>query len=269
MKKNVQKACKEYEEVLLKAAEYGGNKEKNKKIFSASMLGNDMLQNFLKFKHGSGESTQFEANTLGSIYQLGVDSAVDKTTEHKLKYTSAMRIKVKLKNDWIISGEMDQIDWENQVIFDNKVTTSTTIGKINSESRNHSYALQMAVYRWLLHENAIANEEEDIEFDTVLAVVDKGFSYFKKNKYNQLTFIETETYSFEDIEELLLKATNELDQYIELDQMPSKCKNVFPYKERGSTITKPMRCIHYCDVAKHCPYYNQNGQATINELLDL
>jgi hypothetical protein len=266
---SVEKAIKEYEEMLLKASEYSGNREPGKKIFSASMLGGEHLQNYLKYKYGSEKSKQFEANTFGSIYQLGVDAAVDKITKHKVKYTSAKRIKIELPNGWIVSGEMDQIDWENKVIFDNKVTTDTTITKIKSEGVNHSYALQMGVYKWLLHKEALLNNEEAIEFASVLPVVDKKFSYFKDNKYNQLTFIEVDTYSIEDIEKLLIKKTDELDKYIELDQAPEKCKQLFPYKPRKSNIVRPMRCIYYCDVAKHCPYYKTENPQTINTLLGL
>jgi len=39
------------EQALLNGTKYKGNKEKEKKIFSASMLGNTVLQNYLKYKY--------------------------------------------------------------------------------------------------------------------------------------------------------------------------------------------------------------------------
>jgi len=261
------KACREYEQMILNATKYTGNQEPDVKIFSASMLGNEPLQNYLKFKYGGKENIQFEATTFGSVYQLGIDTAVEKNTD-KIKYTSAKRIKIELPNGWIVSGEMDQIDWENEVIFDNKVTTSTTIDKIKSEGKNHQYALQMGVYKWLLKKDAIQKEEEPINFSTVLPIVDKNFSYFKKNKYNQLTFVEVETFTTDEIEQLLIEKTNELDEYINANEEPPKCKEVWPYGRKGEA-RKPMRCIYYCDFAEHCKYYNSNSPSAINALLDL
>ena len=268
MKKNIKKACDEYEKMILDATEYTGNTQPEKKIFSASSLGNYPLQNFLKFKYGSKKSTQFEANTFGSVYQLGIDSATNSRPEYKLKYTNAMRIKVKLPNGWTVSGEMDQIDWDNEVIFDNKVTTGTAIGKVKTEGKDHQYALQMGVYKWLLKEDAIQKEEKVIPFDAVLPMVDKNFSYFKTNKYNQLNFIEVETHSHEEIERLLKKATDELQTFIDLNTEPPKCENTWNFGKKGQRA-KPMRCIHYCDVAEHCKHFNPTDTNVVRELLDL
>ena len=257
MEQQTRKACDQYEQMLLNAAKYTGNKEPGVKRFSASMLGNDLLQNYLKFKFGSSDGNKFEANTLGSIYQLGVDAAADKES---FKYTSALRLQETLSNGWIVSGEMDQIDKENKVIFDNKVTTATAIGKVPTEGKEHGYALQMGTYKWLV------NKSDGELYSTILPMIDKSFSYFKTNKNDQLTFVEVETYNSEEIEQKLLTATNELDHYIDLDIMPEKCKNTWPYKRKGQPA-KPMKCIHYCDQSANCPYYYDGN--TVNNLLDL
>jgi len=260
MKDNIQKACKEYEQKLLDAARYSGNKEPGKLIFSASSLGNTQLQNYLKFKYGSKDDKEFGANTFGSIYQLGVDKAF----EHDPQYHNALRLKWKLSNGWIISGEMDQVDDVNKVIFDNKVTTTTTIGKVYKERLVHHYALQMAVYKWLLYKNF------EKKYDTVLPMVDKSYSHFRENKYDQLTFVEVDTYSFEEIEQKLIDTTNELQNNIDLEIEPAQCsqKDLWFYKPKGATKAKPMRCLKYCDQSNNCPYFDSDHY-DMNELMNL
>lgn len=259
---NIKEAFADYENMLLEAARYSGNKEPGKKAFSASMLGNDVLQNFLKFKHGSSDSTQFEANTFGSIYQLGVDLASDTfNKEHGERYKSAFRHRVLLDNGWEVSGEMDQIDTKLKVIFDNKVTTATTLAKIKSEGKMHQYALQLGVYKWLMW------KLEGIEYQVAIPLIDKGFSYFKPMKNNQLEFVEVETYSPDEIEKMLIEKTIELQQFIDLDQEPDQCANLFLYGRKGE-IKKRMRCLFYCDFASVCKY-NQNTHVNAMSLLDL
>lgn len=269
--KDIKNAMQEYENMLLDSTKYTGNLEPEKKIFSASMLGDDILQNFYKFKYGGKNSIQFEANTFGSIYQLGVDSAVDRysTKNNNSKYISALRLQFNLPDtEWIISGEMDQIDTENRVIFDNKVTTTTTISKIKSEGKNHQYALQMAVYKWLLYQhNKNHGIEAPQEYEAVLAVVDKKFSYFTTKKMNQLTFMRVNTYSIEETEQLLQERIKNLNEFIDLNQEPGQCQNLFWYQTKGQA-KKPMRCIHYCDYATKCKYFNDEKHK-LNMLLDL
>jgi hypothetical protein len=254
MRHSIKNAYEDFEKVLLKAASYSGNKEPGRKMYSASMLGNDVLQNYYKYKYGSFEDTVFGANTLGSIYQLGVDEAF----KDEDNYVSALRLKHKLDNGWEISGEMDQLDKKNKIIFDNKVTTSASIKTIKKEGKYHQYALQLGVYKYLLNRNGY-----DGDFAGVLALVDKKFSYFNKtNSNDQLTFLEVETFNTNEIEAMLIEKTNELDKYIELGIEPDKCRNLFYYNK------KPMKCLHYCDYKSICKY-NNNTQMKQNELLGL
>ena len=219
--------------------------------------------------HGVKNQIQFEANTVGSVYQLGVDKIFEDLKDPNFK--SAFRYKFKLPNGWTISGEMDQVDFENRIIYDNKVTNTTSIDKIRSEKRNHSYALQLGVYRLLMKKYGESIGEDYSDFTGVLATVDKKYSYFGKAKYNQLTFIEPEMYDTDEIELMLIEKTDQLQDYIDHGVEPGKCANVFPYKPRGASYAKPMRCLHYCDVAAHCSYFTKktNPNTKINSLMEL
>ena len=244
------------EATLCEAAGYSGNMDPGKREISASQLGNDMLQLYLKYKHGSTNGTKFEANTLGTTFHAGAELAFkdipNVDTEHSMRH--------KLPNGWTATGSVDLILHDYELIVDHKTTTSTAITKNQSESPNGAYQLQLGVYRYLLWKT------QDKLYNTSLSMIDKTYSYFKANKNDQLTFISVETHSPEDIEQLLLDKTNELQQYIDLDIAPDRCTNLFPYKRKGEAV-RNMRCLYYCDQSEHCPYhYNGN---TLNELMDL
>ena len=248
--------CQFIEDILVEAARYSGNQKSHKKQLSASQLGNDDLQIYLKYMHGGKDSTQFEANTFGSVYHLGAEKAFDGVpnteTEVSLQYA--------LPNGWLITGSVDLMVHQYQILADHKTTTSTSIASTIKDGKNSGYGLQMAVYKWLLWKN------RDITgYSAVLPMVDKSFSYFKKNKYNQLTFVEIDTFSLEDTEALLIEKTNKLQDYIDMEIEPAECANLFWYGAKGQT-KKPMRCHFYCDQADNCSAFkkrNPNDKAQL------
>ena len=255
---NSQQPWKDYLiNTILDATKYTGNTEPDVKIFSASMLGNDPLMNFLKLKYGSQSSKTFGANTLGSITHLGFEQAFQNQsqceTELSLSHT--------LDNNWIVSGTIDLVLNHYQMIVDWKVTTTTAIKKVRSEGRDSAYALQLGVYKWLIHKS------KSLKYDTALAMVDKNFSYFKDTGFNQLELLKIPTYPIDEIEQMLYDKTNELDEYIKTDSTPPQCTNLFFFKPKGATRAQKYRCIHYCDNNINCPYYSDHS--AMNSLLDL
>jgi hypothetical protein len=267
---NTKEACRDYELMLLNAARYSGNKKKEQKIFSASMVGNDLLQNYYKYMYGSSDQQKFGANTFGSIYQLGVDKAIEDSELFSERYTSAFRHQVTLSNGWIISGEMDQIDNKLKVIFDNKVTTGSKIKTLKKEGKHSQYALQMATYQYLLYDyqKNILNIEEPDVYSAVLAIIDKKHTLFtKKVEFEQLTFMEMDTFEIDEMKTILLDKTNELQQYIDLGQEPAQCDNLFFFGQTGSR--KPYRCLHFCDFSSNCKYFDKSGKMKMNTLMGL
>jgi hypothetical protein len=268
MKKNVKEACELYEKMLIEAGAYSGNTEKDLKIFSASMLGNDLLQNYFKIKFGITKSNIFSASEFGSIYQLGVDSAVENASEEYKIFKNKTRLEYKLENGWIISGEIDQLCDEKCVIFDNKVTYTTSIKKTKKEGKDGQYALQMAVYKLLLKKSY---KTKCKEYVSVLPMIDKYYSNFKEMETNQLNFVEIDTYSIEEIEDKLIERTNKLQEYLDLGTEPNECANLFLYKpKKTGRKALRMRCLHYCGYKDVCKYYqkaNYNNNQFINSLM--
>ena len=241
-------AFEDYEKKLLKASEYSGanvKKEVDGYILSASMLANDDLQNYYKIKSQPREQLVFGANTFGSIYQLGVDKAF----EGDERYESAKRITLPLIDKWYVSGEMDQIDHERKIIFDNKVISGTEFKKIRSYDKNGKYNLQLGVYRWLMW------KETGEDYNTALVAIDKSFSLYKNDKHNFLNFIAMSTHEPEEMEKILIEKAKLLQEFLDLDIEPAQCKNLFWYKQKDGRSV-PMRCIHYCDYAAQCKYYS-------------
>jgi len=251
--------CQFIEDTLVAAAAYGGNQTSMKKQISASQLGNDDLQLYLKYMHGGKDGAEFEANTFGSIYHLGAEKAFagipDVETEMSMKYM--------LPNGWLVTGSVDLILHKYKVIADHKTTTATSIASTIKDGKNSSYGLQMAVYKLLL-----SKERNLHDYSAVLPMVDKSFSYFKKNKYNQLTFVDMETFSVEDTERLLVEKTNRLQEFIDLGQEPAECANLFWYGPKGGK-RKRMRCIHYCDQSNNCPYYKDSTSGVFDMINQL
>lgn len=236
-----------YEQALIAKTQYSGSTSADSKIFSASMLGNELLQNYFRIKYGTKKDTNFEANTFGSICQLGIDNALSDNKD----YISAHRMSYKLDNGWTISGEIDQYDVINNVIIDNKVSTETTLNKIKSEGKKHQYALQLGVYKWLMSKNNKNNEPK-----TCICLINKSQSYFKPNSKSVFNMIDVETYSPDEIEKMLIEQTNILDEYIDNNIEPSQCKELWWFKQKGISI--PMRCTHYCSYRSECKYYKDD-----------
>ena len=241
------KASEDYTNVLLNSTEYSGNKEPQAKIYSASSLGSDTLQSYLSWKYGRSEKLSFQANTIGTIYQLGCDVAfnsnIDLVDNETPRYTSAYRMTYELPNGWIISGETDQIDKKYKVIFDNKVISSYAYKEIMKNSPDHDYNLQQAVYQFLLEKNTGSR------YEAVLSIVNKGGAAIRNDIY---TTLHLDTHTADIIEAALIAETDTLQYYIDNDAIPPQC-NTLKY---GKTKDISNRCALYCSHNHHCPYYS-------------
>lgn len=251
-----EQAAQDYTNLLVSASAYSGESRAQQKVFSASMLGNDMLQNYLSWKYGKSDKNKYGANTTGSIYQLGCDSAVDKYSEAGSdqsmityadgsivsRYESALRIQRTLPNGWTISGEMDQIDHKLKVIIDNKVVSGTAFKEIMKNDIDHQYNLQLSTYQWLL-------EPTHGRYEAMLSIVNKAGAAIRNDQYATL---HLNTHSSEDIEAAFIAETDALSFYIDNDMAPERC-DIFKY---GKTKDIPNRCAFYCDHNHHCPHYS-------------
>lgn len=245
----------DYINTLVNMTEYTGNKDAGQRIFSVSSLGVEPLQNWLSFKYGKSDKTSFTASTIGSIYQLGCDTAIERLTDNGMqegvelpdgsivpRFESAVRIRRELPNGWIISGEMDHLDNLMKVIIDNKVIRGSAYKEIMKNLKDHDYNLQQAGYKWLL-------KPTHGDYEAILSIVNKGGAAIRNDI---LTNLHLNTYTTEEIEEAFINATDNLQFYIDNDITPEQC-DIFKY---GKTKDVPNRCALYCSHNHHCPHYS-------------
>jgi hypothetical protein len=249
------KAGEDYTNALLSSTHYSGNTDANTKIFSASSLGNDMLQTYYSWKYGKKDKEKFGANTVGTIYQLGCDAAIDKFnanadgSDDKVllltglpRYESALRVKRQLSNGWTVSGEMDHVDHKLKVIIDNKVISNFKYKDIMKNLPDNDYNIQLGVYKWLL-------EPTYGEYEAILAIVNKGGAAVRNDIY---TLLHLNVHPTDIIEEAFINETNQLQFYIDNDIVPPQCD----INKYGKTKDVPNRCALYCEHNVHCKYYS-------------
>ena len=237
------------EDTLISATKYSGNMDPFKKEISASMLGNDMLQIYLKYMNGGKESNKFGASEFGSVFHI----AAEHIFKDKDNIETEKSMSVMLPNGWKVTGTADLILHDYKRIVDWKVSTATTISKVQKEGIHNGYALQQAVYKYLLYKT------ENVKYNASLAIIDKGYSLFKKtNKTNQLNIIDIDTHTIEDIEALLIEKTNLLQEYIDAKETPPQCNDLWWFGF-GAQPKKKMRCLHFCDQSNNCPYLTDHN----------
>lgn len=244
---------------ILDAIQYSGNKEPGKKKFSASMTGNTTLMNYLFYKNGSTDSNKIDVSEMGSVGHIGTEIIFGKKENCSVEYPLK---EYTLSNGWIITGTADLLIHDLEQGVDWKWSTSTTISKAKKEGKYNGYSIQQAVYRFLYY------KETGKLYKMGLGIWDKGNSHFKDNKNEVLELIQLDLMSIEEIEDLLLRKTNELQEYIDLDQEPAECNSEekWLYRRKGKP-TRPMRCLYYCSQAANCKHLSD--RSTIANILDL
>ena len=105
----MKKWAKNYEELILKSTEYSGSREPNAKILSASSINKENYYLMNQYNFEKKKQDSFGANTIGSIFQLGIDAAIQKHDKEG-RYEFGRRMSLQLDNGWTISGELDVFD---------------------------------------------------------------------------------------------------------------------------------------------------------------
>jgi hypothetical protein len=231
------------EKKLLDKTQYGGNKEPMVKAISASELGNDLLQIFLRFKYGVPDSTEFGQDTIGSLMHIALQDILKDEYEVEKKY------QYQFNNGWFLTGSIDLIN--NEEIIDIKVTKQYTVEKILKEPM-HSYRLQLNAYRYLVKKNT----GEDLDTKLLLVLKDGGYDFRKMTIKPSLVLLDVEPIPDKVIEDKFLDITNKIEQYEELGEYPPQCSDLWWRKTKEGAI--PVRCLQYCAYRNVCPYFKQN-----------
>ncbi len=222
---------------ISEGTQYSGSKSPGELKISASSLNDDPLRLYLKYKHGSIDKDEFTASTIGTIFQLGADSIFG----NKDGYEIATRRSIELDNGFTVSGEIDLGHLPTKSIIDFKVLSGPGYNSALKNDMNSTYNLQQAVYLLLFPEYENAH----------LFLVNKAGSLTKGNIKNLL---KLQVHTKETIMEKLINKTNLLKEFIDADQMPNQCSDIWDF---GKTKGQANRCQSYCDYNKVCPHYQQ------------
>jgi hypothetical protein len=252
------------EDIILDSTEYT-NKSNNPYTFTASMMGNDVLQNYLTVLYGSEKDTTINEATLGSVFHLGMERAIEafRKDKHENKgYEDIARMfaeknmQTKL-NDWTISGTADLIiEYKNHEveIHDFKLTKMYAINKMKTteELYNHRYNLQLNILSWLHNRNNINGGQSYSLYIDAFAKDNKAIK--QENVFHQ---IRGKLRPFVFLVNEITKKTDILQKYIESNEIPPVCEELWPRRlPNGTTIN--TKCSFYCSHGKtgKCPYYN-------------
>ena len=257
---------KVYEDLILKSTQYSGSREPNARVLSASSINKENYYLMNQYKFQKKEQESFGANTIGSIFQLGIDAAIQKN-DSEGRYVFGKRMEYELENGWKISGELDVMDTVENVIIDNKVISAYSYKDVMKNITSSDYNLQVATYVMLDH---ISKRQEDVDAGYAhaepargaLAIINKGGSASKNDIY---TTLELNMYSPEEMMELYVLKAKELQHFIDTDIMPDVvCDTAKFGMEKGV----PKRCTLYCDYRDVCPNYKKYKSLTDRKIIN-
>lgn len=240
----------DFEQLLLNATEYSGSTKAGDKVLSASSIGKELYYNILQVKHGKQDNKQekYGANTVGSIYQHGLDKIIEEFGEPG-RYKYAVRYKKDLGNGWVVSGEYDILDTKYKIIIDGKVLSSSSFSKAKKNLINDDYNLQVATYRWFV-------EDETGEPHTGgLHMVNKSGSPAKDTLMKNMELYMHEP---EYIQNLFLKRSEDIQQHLDAGTMPTETHEMCDQNAYGKENGVFRRCFQYCDYKNVCPRINEN-----------
>lgn len=185
---------------------------------------------------------KLSAATIGSLVHLGLEKVIKQTDEFKDgKLIVEQRI-VKEHDGWTITGTPDLIDYENGILYDYKTGKNYSKKMLEKEGKYHSYAIQLAIYKWLIGE----------EFDAKILWLMKDSSAPKREP--DILLQDVETMDFNEISAFITEKIKMIEAYG--DNMPDKCKDLWPRKINKVLVN--TKCKFYCSYNKVCPHYRSN-----------
>ena len=255
----------DFEELLLKATQYSGSRKSGEKVISASSINREPYFLLVQHLFDKQEQSSYGANTTGSLYQLGLDSAL--ASHGNGRWRTAQRLSYVLPNGWTISGEYDIFDTETNTIIDGKVISDYSYKSVMKNDIDSDYNVQVATYSALEH---LSKEADDfilrpLPAKGALHIVNKGGSAAKNNVS---TWLDLFMHDADTIIKMFTDKTDQLqtllDNYESTGQLPEEVCDTAKY---GMDKGVPKRCTLYCDYKDVCPHYNKNKHFTDKRII--
>jgi hypothetical protein len=255
---------KELDKVIRDFTVYSGVRFKRSKTISASSLSSDLLPLYLKYMNGYDEQEKLEKSNTGSLIHASLELAFSSEKNYEVEVYS----EIELHNKWRLTGTIDIVNAKEGFILDWKnVIKERIVDEIKKDGKYSNYSLQLGAYK------ALMEKKYNKPFKSFIYGFDNDQSYFKKDAPDNHTYLlEIETLNSDEILELALEKTNELQGYIDDERMPEQCSNLMWSRKYGKKAV-PIGCKRYCNVSSGCPHYKSSSymenQRQLNKLLGL
>ena len=217
-------------EKILKSTKYIGSGIEQS--ISASSVGNETCQNWLRAKHGIINDTEVGQNTIGSILHLGMETMFKDTV-----YSTEKNFSKKL-SDYTITGTADLVT--DDCIYDYKLTKNYTYKMWIKDQLTNGYTIQLNVLRWLAESN-----DPSTKFSMKLVWFLKDANATKDEPNMIISDVP-----IIDIEPIIQQAIDDIKGVLDV---PPKCKDLWMRKVKGTNV--PFKCKYYCSYNKVCPHY--------------
>ncbi len=255
--------------LMLKATEYS-NRSDNPYTFTASMYGNEVLQNYLTVVNGTFPTQKIDDTTIGGIFHRGMEEIIRETiADHGregLHVSPEQNLQYTLPNGWTLSGTADLkiYDTNEQImeIHDFKLTKMYAIGKIREDLMNHNYTKQLQILMYLDWKQEHGDPNYNPKYELVIDAFAKDAKAIQNEEVHHA--ISAPVIELGQLKQELLRKTDELQQYIESGEIPPACEDLWPRRMRNGT-TINTKCTYYCSHGKSgkCPYFNPNTRQTV------
>lgn len=156
-------------------------------------------------------------------------------------------------NGWSIKGILRYVDSKANTIALPVVLSTNRILEITKQGKNNQYAIELATLRYLYG-------IPDVNLAVI--AIDRLFTNYKAMPTSMLNFIEiTDAYTDQEIEQMLLLRTTELDKHLTSKTTPPICSNLRWHRKGGKSIN--MSCSHYCNYNHVCTHAKKNSKARV------
>ncbi|MCF6330994.1 MAG: hypothetical protein L3I99_05545 [Sulfurimonas sp.] len=219
------------------------------KIFNAHELGEELLVNYLHRKSKENDIIHF-STLFNKIFR----------TSFIQKPPSAF---YKLSNGWDIVARKYYHDKKNNILAIPVVASTNRILEIIKDEKNNYLSLELSILR-LVYTSLHRGSEPRL----AIIAIDRIFTDYKHMPTSAFNFIEPSSLlNNNDIVEMLVERTNQLESYLNTTSEPAKCVGIKYHRQKGKSIN--MTCTYYCNVSDGCKHKNNfvSSRIKLNKLI--
>ena len=220
------------------------------KEISASQLGSDILQIFLRYKYGVPKETEPSVSTMGSLLHLGMEKVLEDIEDVDTEVHFEKDID---GTEWKLTGTIDAFDRRCNTIYDWKMVKKYRVQKLEKELETDPYTLQLNAYRILTGTNPVMK--------IVTFSCDAGYDFKTGSVIPVMKVIDVPEIPDELMMQMIKDKVDAVEEHIKNGTTPERCADVWLRKTKNGTV--PIRCEQYCSYKKVCKRYNPKPEKVV------